>query len=102
MSSEKVKEITKEQAEEILNAGISGEMRYGDVPVRCNYCSVFSPIKNMKIEKYSLNDLHDVIVEGKCGNCGGRIARYFETGENEESRKIAIKIWRDNDSDTNR
>ncbi len=85
-------EITKEQAELILNAGATERMRWEDVPVKCNHCSVIGPIKYMKIEKYCLNDLNDVIVEGKCSNCGGRIARYFETGENEESRKIAMKI----------
>lgn len=89
-------EITKEQAEQMLNAGISGEMRYGDVPVKCHHCSVFGPIKNMKIEKYSLNVLNDVIVAGKCSKCDGQIVRYFETGENEESKEIAEEIWENN------
>lgn len=96
-SDDKKIEITKEQAEEILDAGSPREFRWGDVPVRCNHCSTFGPIKDMKIEKYSLNDLNDVIVEGKCSNCGGRIARYFETGENKESEKIAMKIWGKNE-----
>lgn len=96
LSDDKKIEITKEQAEEILDAGSPKEMRYGDVPVRCNHCKIFGPIKNMKIEKYFLNDLKDVIIEGKCSSCGGRICRYFETGEVEASKKKAMKIWEKN------
>lgn len=94
---DKIIEITKEQTEEILNAGTTSEMRYGDVPVRCNHCKMFGAIKNMKIEKYSLNDLCDVILQGKCSVCAHPVSRYIESGENEESKKIAEKFGVKND-----
>lgn len=33
-----------------------------------------------------LNDLNDVIFQGKCKSCEGRIARYVEIGEQEKFR----------------
>lgn len=90
-------EITKEQAEEILDAGSPRDFHWGDVPVRCNHCHASNQIKNIQIEKYGLNDLYDVIVEGKCASCGGRIWRYLETGEIKSSKIIAKIVWRDNE-----
>jgi hypothetical protein len=30
-----------------------------------------------------LNDLNDLLVEGKCSICGGKMARYMEFGEDQ-------------------
>lgn len=88
-------EISKEQAEEILGGDFAATMRMGELTVRCNNCGPFGPTTDMTTDRYMLGDLYDVILEGICNNCHARIARYFETGDNEESKKIAIKIWSD-------
>lgn len=31
-----------------------------------------------------VNDLEDILFDGVCSNCGGRVGRYVETGENKE------------------
>ncbi len=52
-------------------------------------------------EKYSvrivnyqifINDLNDVILRGFCAECGGRVGRYSETGEVEETTKRVKKL----------
>jgi hypothetical protein len=90
-------EITKEQAEKILGDDCIERMRIGEITVYCNNCGPVGPITDMTIDRYILNDLNDVILEGTCNNCNARITRYFETGEIEESKKIAEKIWRNNE-----
>lgn len=42
--------------------------------------------------KILLNDLNDLILHGKCADCGKPIGRYVETGENEEYTEIIEAI----------
>ncbi len=39
-----------------------------------------------------VNELFDVILEGKCDKCGEKVARYFETGERDENVEKFRKI----------
>lgn len=91
-------EISKEQAEEILGGDFDATMRMGELTVRCNNCDPFGPTTDMTTDLYILNDLYDVILEGTCNNCHARIARYFETGEVEESKKKAMEIWKNHEA----
>lgn len=84
-------EITKEQAEEILGDSCVEKLRVGEITVRCNSCGPIVQITDMTTDRYLLNNLGDVIIEGTCDKCGARVARYFETGENPKSLKIARK-----------
>jgi hypothetical protein len=88
-------EITKEQAEEILGENCIERMRIGEITIRCNNCGPIGPITDMTTDRYILNDLNDVILEGTCNNCHARIARYFETGEVGEYKQKAIEVWND-------
>lgn len=47
----------------------------------CHTCNEVVTIVDFKI---TVNDLNDVILEGKCAACGDPVNRYCETGENEE------------------
>lgn len=51
--------------------------------VFCSGCT------NPKIVDYEenifVNDLFDVILEGKCSECGKAVGRYLETGEDDEN-----------------
>ncbi len=89
------KEITKEQAEEIF--GDRGEsLMIAKKTVFCHDCFPKNHKSvEMEIEHYFVNDLFDVILRGKCSVCGHPVSRYIESGENEESKKIAIKFWRE-------
>lgn len=90
-------EITKEQAEEVLGENCIERMRIGELTVHCNNCGQVGPITDKTTNRYLLNNLYDVILEGTCDKCNARIARYFESGENEKSKKIAEKIWRESE-----
>lgn len=86
-------EISKEQAEEIF--GDNGEsLAIARKTVFCHNCF---PGKHksveMKIERYYVNDLSDAILQGRCSVCDHPVARYVETGDNEETRKNAEIIW---------
>ena len=85
-------EITKEQAEEILGNDYAEALRIGEITVHCGNCGPFGPITDMTTDRYLLNDLGDVILEGTCDKCGAKVARYFETGENPKSFKTAKEI----------
>ena len=39
-----------------------------------------------------LNDLNDVLFQGTCNTCGGRMARYVETGERESFARRAEAV----------
>jgi hypothetical protein len=82
MSSEKVKEITKEQAEEIIGGDFAATIRMGELTIQCNNCGPIGPITDMTTDRYLINDLDELILEGTCDKCGTRVARYFDTGEN--------------------
>ena len=43
-------------------------------------------------ENIYVNDLFDVILEGKCDECGKKVARYIETGEHDENVEKLKKI----------
>lgn len=90
-NNERKIEITKEQAEEILGDDCVEKIRIGEITAQCNNCGPIGPITDMTTDQYLLNDLGDVILEGKCNKCGVRVARYFETGEDPKSQKIARK-----------
>ena len=55
----------------------------------CYRCNKVVTIVGFKI---TVNDLNDVILEGKCAVCGDSVNRYCETGENEEYVKRIKKI----------
>lgn len=88
-------EITKEQAEEILGPDCREILRVGEITVYCNHCGPIGPITDMTTDKYLLNNLGDVIIQGTCDKCNARVARYFETGENPKSLKIAKEYLKD-------
>lgn len=50
-----------------------------------------STITNYKI---FLNELYDIELEGSCLDCGHRMGRYIETGENKKTAKNAESIWK--------
>ncbi|HJS55331.1 MAG TPA: hypothetical protein VJ765_12335 [Chitinophagaceae bacterium] len=52
-----------------------------------------STITNYKI---LLNQLYDIELEGSCLECGHRMGRYLETGENPKTSKNAEAIWKAN------
>jgi len=87
-------EITKEQTEVILGNNYAEKLRVGEITVHCNNCGPFAPITDMTTDRYLLNDLGDVVIEGTCDKCEARVARYFETGENPQSLKIAKEIFK--------
>jgi hypothetical protein len=50
-----------------------------------------STITNYKI---NLNELYDIELEGSYVQCGSRIGRYIETGEDKKTAKNAEAIWK--------
>ncbi len=48
----------------------------------CAACKEERPLSN--IQEIMLNDLNDIIVEGTCPVCGGKMSRYMEFGENQD------------------
>lgn len=53
----------------------------------CVTCKEERPLTN--IQEILLNDLNDIMVEGTCPVCGGKIGRYMEYGENKTFFKKA-------------
>lgn len=47
----------------------------------CVKCKEERPLTN--IQEILLNDLNDIMVEGSCPVCGGKMGRYMEFGENQ-------------------
>jgi len=47
----------------------------------CSACRKEMPLS--KIKEILLNNLNDLMVEGLCPVCGGKMARYIEFGENQ-------------------
>jgi hypothetical protein len=90
MKNEKV-QISKEIAEEIMADDVAF-IEIARSNVFCSNCSLKS-VKNtsMKVDKYFLNDLGDIIMHGSCETCGSGVGRYMESGENPKSLKIAKK-----------
>ena len=41
-----------------------------------------------------INDISDILLKGKCANCGAPVNRYLETGENPESVKTIENVLR--------
>ena len=58
----------------------------------CHTCKGVVTIVDYKI---SVNDLNDVILNGKCEVCRNSVNRYTETGENEEYVKKIKRILRE-------
>lgn len=88
---EKKIKITQEIAEEIMGKDIEF-LKIARTNVFCHTCyTLKNKPTSMKIEKYELNDLGDIILQGICENCGEKVARYIESGENPESLKVAKK-----------
>ena len=83
--------ISRKIAEEIL-AGDAGFLEIARTSV---FCMVCFPTTNksvaMRVERYELNDLGDIILEGNCEICHGKVARYIESGENPKHFKTARK-----------
>jgi len=55
----------------------------------CVTCNKMATIINYRS---FLNNLNDVILKGFCFECGGKVNRYIETGENAHSAAIAKHI----------
>ena len=57
------------------------------------YCST-CPEHETTIINYEifLNDMNDIILQGKCKRCGEPVARYIETGENKNEADVAKHI----------
>jgi hypothetical protein len=53
----------------------------------CAACKEEKPLSN--VQEILLNDLNDIIVEGTCLVCGGKMARYMEFGEDQAFSKRA-------------
>ncbi len=47
----------------------------------CVTCKEGRPLSN--IQEIMLNHLNDILVEGSCPVCGGKMGRYMEFGENQ-------------------
>ena len=58
----------------------------------CHTCKEVVTIVDFKIV---VNDLNDVILEGKCAVCGDPVNRYTETGENEDYVKRIKKVLKE-------
>ena len=87
----KDKKITKEITEEIM-ADDFDFIEIARTSIFCHKCypKIHKSV-SMKIEEYWLNNLGDIIMKGTCEICGGKCARYMESGENPKSFKIARK-----------
>lgn len=62
------------------------------------FCDCPSEVKKLIDYKISLNDMNDIVLKGKCSFCMEPAARYIETGESEESFKIANKVRKNRES----
>jgi hypothetical protein len=62
----------------------------------CTSCSKNGRDNVVTIVDYEIfiNDLNDVILQGFCSVCGGRVGRYSETGEVKEYVPRVLKIKR--------
>jgi hypothetical protein len=61
-----------------------------------SFCSQCENKYNSKIIDYSivLNEILDIVLQGKCADCGNAVGRYIETGDNVATAKNAEAIWR--------
>ena len=75
ISEEDLKFIVEDEFEQIVNLA-----KYNSYCSRCYGKHKIEMIDHSLI----LNRLNDVIFQGKCKSCNGRIARYVETGEQEK------------------
>ncbi len=83
--------ISKVITEEIMANNVDF-IEIARTSVFCHNCySKVDKNVSMKIEEYWLNNLSDIIMKGTCEICGGKCARYMESGENPKSLKIARK-----------
>jgi L-rhamnose mutarotase len=82
-------EIDIEDVELIMDNDFSKLHIYLD-SAYCGICEKHSTT----IEDYTiyLNNLNDLIFQGKCIRCKNPVVRYIETGEDEEKAKIAKHI----------
>jgi len=83
--------ITQKQLEYVL--GKEWEFFKTKILTNC-FCHKCGLPGNSTIINYEIfvNYLHDTIFRGYCKKCGGPLARYTETGENEEIRKRIASI----------
>lgn len=87
-------EITKKQAEDIFSD--NGEsLAIAQKTVFCHHCFAKNhKSAEMVVEHYFVNDLNDVILQGKCDVCGHPVGRYIESGEIPSMAKRAKEYWR--------
>ena len=56
----------------------------------CANCTIDKKIVGMNIREIYLSNLNDVMAKGICKECGGRVARVMETGEDPDFYKRAM------------
>ena len=59
--------------------------------VFCNGCEGAAD-EGVTVKEIYLNDLNDVVIQGTCNECGGKVARIIEYGENKEFYERAMKF----------
>lgn len=83
--------ITKEIAEEIMGTD-TDFLKVAGNNIFCVNCShVYSKNLSMKIDKYQLNYLGDIVLIGTCIKCSQPVASYIEAGEDPNKFKRAKK-----------
>jgi len=76
-----MKEIDEVEARNLFDDN-GQTLRVAELTFFCPNCFPNDHKKvELDIEKYFLDDLGDVILEGKCKNCGQKVIRRIETGE---------------------
>ncbi len=77
ISEEDLKFIVEDEFDQIV-----------DLAKHNSFCSNCYGKNEVEMIEYSLilNDLNDVVFQGKCKSCNGRIARYVEIGEQAKFR----------------
>ena len=56
----------------------------------CANCTRDKGVVGMNIHKIYLSNLNDVIARGTCKECGGKVARVMETGEDSDFYERAM------------
>ncbi len=66
--------------------------------ILCMNCMEDKGAVGMNIEKIFLSNLNDVIARGTCKECGGKVARILETGEDADfyERVMAFRKAKNN------
>lgn len=79
-----------------LNVLLSDEEKNGyryllENGVYCNGCQTICK-EGIEIKSVKLDRLNDIVVEGTCNDCGHRVARVMEFGENPEFFEKAMNF----------